>query len=155
MARSRFSTSYSAEARRATLTGAHLLAQPPTPAQPGHEPCAARALPPLGRGIGAGLGDVSSGMSSVLIMWWRKEAGADAAMASRSASGHWCWLPIAWRPGSEHALAQWLETDFVCDRHGRRWIAAWRDEAERKASRTPRVRVAGGNCSNGIARSTS
>jgi len=46
-------------------------------------------------------------------------------------------------PGSEHALAQWLETDFVCDRHGRRWIAAWRDEAERKASRTPRVRVAG------------
>jgi transposase len=45
-------------------------------------------------------------------------------------------------PGSEHALAQWLETDFVCDRHGRRWMAAWRDEAERKASRTPRVRVA-------------
>jgi hypothetical protein len=26
-----------------------------------------------------------------------QEAGADAAMASRSASGHWCWLPIAWR----------------------------------------------------------
>lgn len=44
-------------------------------------------------------------------------------------------------PGSEHALAQWLETDFVCDRHGRRWMAAWRDEVERKASRTPRVRV--------------
>jgi transposase len=45
-------------------------------------------------------------------------------------------------PGSEHALAQWLESDFVCDRHGRRFVAAWRDEAERKASRTPRVRVA-------------
>jgi len=45
-------------------------------------------------------------------------------------------------PGSEHALAQWLETDFVCDRHGRRWIPAWRDDVERKASRTPRVRVA-------------
>jgi transposase len=44
-------------------------------------------------------------------------------------------------PGSEHALAQWLETDFVCDRCGRRFIAAWRDEAERKASRAPRVRV--------------
>lgn len=44
-------------------------------------------------------------------------------------------------PGSEHALAQWLETDFVCDRHGRRWMAAWRDDAERKASRSPRVRV--------------
>ena len=44
-------------------------------------------------------------------------------------------------PGSEHALAQWLENDFVCDRRGRRFIAAWREEAERKASRTPRVRV--------------
>jgi transposase len=45
-------------------------------------------------------------------------------------------------PGSEHALAQWLENDFVCDRCGRRFIAAWRDDAERKASRSPRVRVA-------------
>ena len=38
-------------------------------------------------------------------------------------------------PGSEHALARWLETDFVCDRRGRRFVAAWRDEAERRASR--------------------
>jgi transposase len=45
-------------------------------------------------------------------------------------------------PGSEHALAQWLESDFVCDRTGRRFVACWRDDAERKASRTPRVRVA-------------
>ena len=45
-------------------------------------------------------------------------------------------------PASEHALAQWLESDFVCDRCGRRFIAAWRDDAERQASRTPRVRVA-------------
>ena len=45
-------------------------------------------------------------------------------------------------PGNEHALAQWLESDFVCDRIGRRFIAAWRDDAERRASRTPRVRVA-------------
>jgi transposase len=44
-------------------------------------------------------------------------------------------------PGSEHALAQWLENDFVCDRYGRRFVAAWREEAERKASRAPRVRV--------------
>src|SRR6516164_4898168 len=44
-------------------------------------------------------------------------------------------------PSSEHALARWLETDFVCDRRGRRFIPAWRDDAERKASRTPRVRV--------------
>jgi len=45
-------------------------------------------------------------------------------------------------PGSEHALAQWLESDFVCDRDGRRFVAAWRDDWERLASRTPRVRVA-------------
>lgn len=44
-------------------------------------------------------------------------------------------------PGSEHGLARWLDTDFVCDRDGRRWVAQWRDEAARKASRTPRVRV--------------
>ena len=60
-----------------------------------------------------------------------------------------------WRTVASSALAQWLETDFVCDRHGRRWIAAWRDEAERKASRTPRVRVAGRQLQHGIARSTS
>ena len=44
-------------------------------------------------------------------------------------------------PSSEHGLARWLETDFVCDRYGRRWVAQWRDEATRKASRTPRVQV--------------
>jgi transposase len=45
-------------------------------------------------------------------------------------------------PTSEHGLARWLETDFVCDGHGRRWVPAWRDDAERRASRQPRVRVA-------------
>jgi len=44
-------------------------------------------------------------------------------------------------PGSEHGLARWLETDFVCDQQGRRWVPAWRDDAARKASKTPRVRV--------------
>lgn len=44
-------------------------------------------------------------------------------------------------PGSEHALARWLESDFVCDRRGRRFVAAWRQDAARRASRTPRVRV--------------
>jgi transposase len=44
-------------------------------------------------------------------------------------------------PTSEHGLARWLETDFVCDGQGRRWLPAWRDEAERRASRRPRVRV--------------
>ena len=44
-------------------------------------------------------------------------------------------------PTSEHGLARWLETDFVCDRGGRRWRPEWRDDAERQASRRPRVRV--------------
>ena len=44
-------------------------------------------------------------------------------------------------PSSEHGLARWLETDFVCDRHGVRWEPAWRADAERRRSRRPRVRV--------------
>jgi transposase len=44
-------------------------------------------------------------------------------------------------PCSEHGLARWLETDFVCDREGRQWTAQWRGEAERVSSRSPRVRV--------------
>jgi hypothetical protein len=35
-------------------------------------------------------------------------------------------------PRSEQGLARWLETDFVCDRHGR-WLAQWCDEAKRRA----------------------
>lgn len=45
------------------------------------------------------------------------------------------------RPTSEHGLARWLETDFVCDRQGQRWLPEWRAEAERLTSRRPRVRV--------------
>lgn len=30
------------------------------------------------------------------------------------------------RPRSEHALARWLETDFVCDRQGRRFMPQWK-----------------------------
>ena len=33
------------------------------------------------------------------------------------------------RPGSEHALAGWLETDYVCDRHGRRYVPCWKQRA--------------------------
>jgi transposase len=44
-------------------------------------------------------------------------------------------------PTSEHGLARWLETDFVCDEQGRRWVPEWREEQERRASRLPRVRV--------------
>src|SRR5258708_20153346 len=45
-------------------------------------------------------------------------------------------------PSSEHGLARWVETDCVCDRDGGRWARQWRDEQERKQSRSPRVRVA-------------
>jgi transposase len=44
-------------------------------------------------------------------------------------------------PTSEHGLARWLETDFVCDRKGRRWLPEWREDRERLASSRPRVRV--------------
>jgi transposase len=37
------------------------------------------------------------------------------------------------RPTSEHGLARWLETDFVCDRQGRRFVPHWHQ--------TGRVRV--------------
>jgi transposase len=42
---------------------------------------------------------------------------------------------------SEHGMARWLETDFVCDRYGKRWLPQWRDDGERLASKRPRVRV--------------
>lgn len=32
------------------------------------------------------------------------------------------------RPGSEHALAGWLESDYVCDRHGRRYLPCWKQQ---------------------------
>jgi transposase len=30
------------------------------------------------------------------------------------------------QPGSEHALAQWLEDFYVCDPQGRRWVPVWK-----------------------------
>jgi transposase len=44
-------------------------------------------------------------------------------------------------PTSEHGLARWLETDFVCDSQGQRWEPAWRSDTERLNSKLPRVRV--------------
>ena len=32
------------------------------------------------------------------------------------------------RPGSEHALGQWLESDFVCGRDGKRLLARWKQQ---------------------------
>jgi hypothetical protein len=32
------------------------------------------------------------------------------------------------RPSSEHALAGWLETDYLCDRDGRRYVPCWKEQ---------------------------
>jgi transposase len=44
-------------------------------------------------------------------------------------------------PTSEHGIARWLETDYVCNRRGGRWLPEWREDAERLSSKRPRVRV--------------
>ena len=36
------------------------------------------------------------------------------------------------RPGSEHALAGWLESHFACDRQGRRYVPCWKQEGRVK-----------------------
>lgn len=78
------------------------------------------------------------GLQHVLDQEGGRGAGDGVALADRAL------VLVANRlcaPTSEHGLARWLETDFVCDRRGRRWLPQWRDDAERRASRRPRVRV--------------
>ena len=104
------------------------------------------------------LGDVQAtdawdwGPLLVIRALWR-ELGIEATLdrvggrgkGERVALADRAWVLVANRlcaPSSEHGLARWLETDFVCDRRGRRWVAQWREEDERRASRLPRVRVA-------------
>jgi transposase len=36
------------------------------------------------------------------------------------------------RPGSEHALAGWLESDYVCDRQGSRYVPCWKEHVRVK-----------------------
>jgi len=38
------------------------------------------------------------------------------------------------RPGSEHALAQWLEDYFVCNAEGSRWMPVWKQSRRVKVS---------------------
>lgn len=40
------------------------------------------------------------------------------------------------RPGSEHALAGWLESYFVCDRDGRRYVPSWKQDGRVKVDWT-------------------
>src|SRR5213083_244880 len=78
---------------------------------------------------------------------WRElglEQTVDALARDRGALADRAVALVASRvcePTSEHGMARWLETTYVCDRSGQRWWPAWRDEAERIASRRPRVRV--------------
>lgn len=78
---------------------------------------------------------------------WRElglEATLDAVARDRGALADRALALVASRlcePTSEHGMARWLETTYVCDRSGRRWWPAWRDDAERLASDRPRVRV--------------
>ena len=44
-------------------------------------------------------------------------------------------------PASEHGLADWLRTYWVCDSQGRRFAPAFLSEAERTAAPNPRVKV--------------
>jgi transposase len=39
-------------------------------------------------------------------------------------------------PGSEHALANWLETDYACDRQGRRYVPCWKEAGRVQVDRT-------------------
>ena len=38
------------------------------------------------------------------------------------------------RPSSEHALAGWLESDYVCDRQGRRYVPCWKEHVRVKVA---------------------
>lgn len=55
-------------------------------------------------------------------------------------------------PSSEHALAQWLESDFICDRHGRRFIPAWREALNARPVECRGSALRCVNSSNGTAR---
>ena len=78
---------------------------------------------------------------------WRElglEETLDARARDRGAVADRALALVASRvdtPTSEHGMARWLETAYVCDRSGRRWLPAWRDEAARLVSARPRVRV--------------
>ena len=105
--------------------------------------------PPVGLPEAQAVGAWDWGPLLVARSLWRElgleaildRIGPDPQLSDRT------WALVANRltqPTSEHGLARWLETDFVCDRQGRRGLPQWRDEAERLASRRPRVRVQDG-----------
>lgn len=64
------------------------------------------------------------GLDDLLDSYERGKGGTMAPLADRA------FVLVANRlscPGSEHALAGWLETHYVCDRRGRRWMPEWEE----------------------------
>ena len=81
-----------------------------------------RGRPPRGGGApGLGLGRLAGGRRLVARTRASNRSStaaprAGGARAWRWPTGYWRWSPTDWRrPGSEHGLAGWLETSFVCD----------------------------------------
>ena len=69
---------------------------------------------------------VELGLESILDSSARKARRADKAPLSDRAL-----VLVANRlaqPSSEHRLADWLETDFVCDRKGKRFLPTWKQQ---------------------------
>ena len=83
--------------------------------------------PPVGLPEAQAVGAWDWGPLLVARSLWRElgleanldRIGPDPQLSDRT------WALVANRltqPTSEHGLARWLETDFVCDRQGRRWL---------------------------------
>lgn len=62
-------------------------------------------------------------------------------LADEDPDDDWCSRVVALlanrltRPCSEHALAEWLERDYVCDRYGRRYVPCWKQHGRVKVDR--------------------
>ena len=61
--------------------------------------------------------------------WHQKQTVCKRPADSLWPIGCWYWWPIVSAvPAAEHALAQWLESDFVCGRDGKRILARWKQQ---------------------------
>ena len=69
---------------------------------------------------------------------------ARGAAEGGEAGEHGLWNDNTIIQASGYPLIAQIQQEFVCDRAGRRWLPAWRDDEERRRSRPPRVRVKDG-----------
>jgi len=73
------------------------------------------------------------GLDSILEHYDKEKGGTSASLDDRA------FVLVAHRlscPGSEHALAGWLETNYICDRQGRRWLPEWEEHGRVRVSLT-------------------